>query len=155
MGVAQFQRLFKNRFLGLLLTLEVKSPIKYIKQADSRYGALGGDVVMGPPGPAGPPGPQGIQGPPGIKGDKGMDGQKGEPGDKGDKGDPGPMGLPGPVGVRGDHGPPGADGKNGAMGPPGLDGMKASRRIFMNSISFSKFILERFRLSALYLLLEI
>ncbi|GFV93002.1 hypothetical protein TNCV_3427141 [Trichonephila clavipes] len=24
MGVAQFQRLFKNRFLGLLLTLEVK-----------------------------------------------------------------------------------------------------------------------------------
>ncbi|GFT24739.1 metalloendopeptidase [Trichonephila clavipes] len=26
MGVVQFQRLFKNRFLGLLLTLEVKAP---------------------------------------------------------------------------------------------------------------------------------
>ncbi|GIX76611.1 hypothetical protein CEXT_736101 [Caerostris extrusa] len=138
------RRVTKYVYFSLYL---FQSPIKYIKQvspylpsvqADSRYGALGGDVVMGPPGPSGPPGPQGIQGPPDSRQKKKLNEyvRNGNPklrmahynmGDKGDKGDPGPMGLPGPVGVRGDQGSSGADGKPGAMGERGDPGNKGEK----------------------------
>ncbi|GFU92667.1 uncharacterized protein TNCV_4795951 [Trichonephila clavipes] len=49
MGVAQFQRLFKNRFLGLLLTLEVKVRYTYENKEiwnQSEYGAVVGKAYI-------------------------------------------------------------------------------------------------------------